>query len=108
MALKEFAQENNIRLLCFPDLDEVDELVALKTVQENFQKISRSIPEFSMVIQAKAYNKAGARKQHELKARVSGPKLKAFATALEWNFLTALQECMKELKKEVQKKAEKN
>jgi ribosome-associated translation inhibitor RaiA len=103
MVLKEFAQENNIKILGFPELDEIDEQIALKTVQENFEKISRTLPEFTLVLQAKEYNKAGARKQHELHARLAGPKGKAFSTALEWNFLTSLQKCLKELRQEVKK-----
>ena len=103
MVLKEFAQENNIRLLGFPELDEVDEQIALNALQENFEKISRTLPEFTLVLQAKAYSKLGPRRQHELHARLAGPKVKAFSTALEWNFLTALQDCLKELRQEVRK-----
>jgi len=61
------------------------------------------IPEFEMTIQAKEFNKAGARRQHELHARIVAPSKKIFATSVEWDFLTALQQCLKELKHEVLK-----
>ena len=103
MVLREFAQENRIKLLDFPSLDEVDELTAFKTVQENFEKVSRIVPEFEMTIQAKQYSKSGARRQHEVHARIIAPRKRFVATSVEWNFLTALQECLKELKHEVLK-----
>lgn len=105
MVLKDFARENRIRLLNFPDLDEVDEATALKTVRENFEKISNLVPEFEMTIQAKQYNKTGARKQHEVHVRVLAPRKQFIATVTEWNFLTSLQECLKEVRHEVLKKA---
>ncbi|MBS3058332.1 MAG: hypothetical protein J4478_02935 [Candidatus Diapherotrites archaeon] len=103
MALRDFAGENKIRLLGFPSLDEVDDAIAEKTVRENFEKISKWMPEFEATLQAKQFNKAGARRQHELHARLFAPRKKIFATATEWNFLTALQECLKELRNEAKK-----
>ena len=106
MALKKFAQENNIRLLDFPELDEIDELTALGTVKDNFEKISNVLPEFEMTIQSKEFgqkNKKGARKQYEVHCRIIAPKRKIVSTSTEWNFISALQESCKSLKLEVMK-----
>lgn len=106
MPLKEFAQEKGIRLLNFPELDEIDEETAFKAIRDNFEKISRIVPEFEMTVQAKEFGQAqkkGARRQHEVHWRILAPKKRAASTATEWNFISALQESGKEILREMMK-----
>jgi len=110
MPLKEFAQKNNIKILNFPELDEIDEQTAFKTVKDNFERISKIAPEFEMTVQAKEFGqeqKKGARRQHEVHWRVITPKKRNVATSTEWNFISALQESGKELLREILKASEK-
>ena len=105
MSLKEFAVQNRIKLVSFPALDEVDDITAEAAVSKFFLKMQKKLGSFDLTVQAKEFNKDRLRKQHELHSRLIAPKIMLSATATEWNFLSALQESLKDLEKEFNKKA---
>ncbi len=104
MGLRGFASENGIRLLGFPQLDEVDDETARKALEKGHARLLRHFFGFELVLQAKRFSASGSRKQHEVHARLMAPGVVLASTATGWNFLSALQESLGGLEKEAVKK----
>lgn len=92
----------NVELVHFPELDEIDSALAEKCVAKSLDKITRiaNKEDLKIKIQVRKYHRSAGRKEYEVHSRFDDPQLKMFSTAKNWNFLTALEDSMKILEGE--------
>lgn len=96
----------NIELVHFPELDEVDSALAEKCVSKSLGKVTRITKkdDLKIKIQVRKYQRSAGRKEYEVHSRFDDPQIKIFATAKSWNFLSALEDSMKILEGETVKR----
>ncbi|MDD3083523.1 MAG: hypothetical protein PHP82_00705 [Candidatus ainarchaeum sp.] len=97
---------DNIELIKFPDLDEIDSSILEKTFQRFLNKIS-IMPEDKLVLTSKEYAKGGLRKQHDIKAHLIYSGKSFVASEIGWQLLETVQNVLKKLEKEVLKSTSK-
>ncbi len=95
-----------IEFVHFPQLDEVDQSLAEKAISKSHQKIGRLAgrQDIKIKIQTRDYHRSSGRKEYEVHSRVDEPDFRIFSTAKSWNFLTALEDSLDCLNREVVKK----
>jgi len=93
----------NVIFSNFPEIDEVDRGLVQKNLETFFSKIS-FLDSPSLHINYKGYAKGGLRKQHEIHAKLTTSIDAVFASEVGWQLLEVLQNALKKLEKEVQKK----
>lgn len=96
----------NIELIKFPSLDEVDESILEKNFERFLAKFGFENND-KLTLSFKEYAKGGLRRQHEIKARLffSGKYFSASDTG--WQLLETIQNVLKKLEKEVLKSTSK-
>jgi len=87
----------------FPKLDGVDEGLLQQNLDSFFSKVS-FLTSPSLHISYKGYAKGGLRKQHEVHVKLTASKDVLFASETGWQLLEVVQNSLKKLEKEVQKK----
>ena len=97
----------NVIFVNFPALDEIDQGVAQKNLVSFFSKVS-FLEEPNLHVSYKGYAKGGLRKQHEIHTKLTTSTDAVFASEVGWQLLEVLQNSLKKLEKEVQKKHSKN
>ncbi len=92
---------SNVKLIKFPELDEVDSELFSKALAHFFKKVGDDV---SLQLSLKQYRKGGLRAQHEVhaKAVINGDSF--FAEHTDWQLLEVVQHVLKTLEKEVKKK----
>ncbi len=93
----------NVVVVNFPELDEIDVAIVQKNFESFFSKIS-FLNNVNLHLAHKEYAKGGIRKQHEIHAKLTTDRTTFFASETDWQFLEVLQNALKKLEKEVQKK----
>lgn len=101
--LREF---NNIKLVKFPKLDEIDDSIAEKALTRFVEKTVLSNTD-ELNLTYKEYSKGGLRKQHEIKARAVINSKVFVASETGWKLLDIFQDVLKKLEKEVLKSTSK-
>lgn len=97
--------ERSVRILNIPSIDDLDKSRVMDSINETYDKLSRMLhhtPE--LTVQFKDYRTTHGKHEHEVHSRLIIPGVKILSTAKSWNLLTALQEAMDELEREVRKK----
>jgi len=97
----------NVVFANFPELDGVDEVLLQKVLETFFSKVSY-LENPNLHISYKGYAKGGLRKQHEVHVKLTSSKGAVFASEVGWQLLEVIQNSLKKLEKEVQKKHSKN
>ncbi len=93
---------NNIQTSNFPELDEFDSAKANEAIESFYQKYARILSETPLLsLHHKEYSKEGKRKKHVINAKLSSSKKSIHFEAFDWNFLTALQNTLKGLLKQL-------
>ncbi|MCD6478819.1 MAG: CBS domain-containing protein [Candidatus Diapherotrites archaeon] len=106
--LKKARPERNIQLSNMPEFSEPDKKRALQRINTFYDKACKLLAgELFLSIHFKCYEKRGMRKKHVVHARLSGAGFNAKAQAQSWNALSALQNALDELSREIIKYREK-
>jgi len=93
----------NVELVHFPEVDEIDFALLAKSIEHFFKKIGAT-QEDQLKLTYKGYARGGIKKQHEIKAQLAlGGKIFS-ASDTEWQLLKVIQEVLKKLEKEVLRK----
>jgi hypothetical protein len=96
----------NVELVKFPKLDEVDASILEKSFERFLSKIVL-LEDDKLILTAKEYAKGGLRRQHEIKARLSISGKFFSASDTGWQLLETVQNVLKKLEKEVLKSTSK-
>lgn len=96
---------DNISLINFPELDEVDFEIASRSIKDSISRVSNSVGDnFSFSISVKKSANLGLRSKHFVSCKLSSPGLKLInSSSSGWLFLSTLQSSLKKL--EVEAKA---
>jgi CBS domain-containing protein len=106
--LKSTRPERNIQLSNTPEFSEPDKKRVLQRINTFYDKACKLLAgELFLAIHFKSYENQGMRKKHSVHARLSGAGFNAKAQAQSWNALSALQNALDELSREVIKYREK-
>jgi len=97
---------NNVELIKFPELDEIDDALMGKAFQRFLDKVGLN-DEDRLVLTSKEYAKGGLRRQHEIKARLIFSKKDFTASETGWQLIETVQNVLKKLEKEVLKSTSK-
>jgi ribosome-associated translation inhibitor RaiA len=89
----------NVEFVKFPDVDEADNLILVKSLTSFFKKV----PEGKLHLTHKSYNKGGLKTQHEVHGRFLLKGKEYFASVVSWEFLDSIQKVLDKLEKEVRK-----
>jgi len=92
---------SNVKLVKFPEFDEVDVKLFEGALDRFFKKID---PEAMLHMSLKQYKKGGLRMQHEIHAKLDLAGDRFFAEREGWLLLDVIQDVLKVLEKEVKKK----
>ena len=93
---------DNVKLVKFVELDEIDQGLFESALEHFFKKIG---PGSNLVLSLKEYKKGGLRSQHEIHAKLKLTGHEFFAERKGWLLLEVVQEVLKVLASEVKKKA---
>ncbi len=94
-----------IRVVNAPGFDSFERSKAEKAVLNAFDKISLLIQgDFELIVHFKQYEKQGKRKKFAVNARIATIGHSLQAEHVEWNALSALQQALKALEREVRRK----
>jgi ribosome-associated translation inhibitor RaiA len=94
---------NNLELVNFPEVDEIDNDLIVKHFERFFSKVNLSESDL-LKISVKEYARGGLKKQHEVKAHLSLDGADFVASETNWQLIKTIQDVLKKLEKEVQKK----
>ncbi|MBT4191872.1 MAG: hypothetical protein HOE11_01045 [Candidatus Diapherotrites archaeon] len=92
----------NVELIKFPELDEIDSALLDKNIEHFFKKVSSN--DVSLRLTCHDYARGGVKKQHEIKAHLILDGEAYFASDTTWQLLETVQNALKKLEKEVLKK----
>jgi ribosome-associated translation inhibitor RaiA len=92
----------NLELVNFPQVDEVDNDLIVKSFERFFSKINMSDAD-KLKLSVKEYAKGGIRKQHEVKAHLNLASKDFAASETNWQLIKTIQDVLKKLEKEVRK-----
>ena len=96
--------QRNIQLSNMPGFTEPDKERAVERINSFYDKATKLLgPDLILSIHFKSYEKQGMRKKHAVHAKISGAGFSAKAEASSWNSLTALQQALDALMKELTK-----
>lgn len=96
--------QRNIQLSNMPNFTEPDRERALERIYAFYDKAAKILASsITLSIHFKSYEKQGMRKRHAVHAKISGAGFNAKAEAASWNSLTALQQALDTLMKELTK-----
>lgn len=90
---------DNVELVKFPEIDEVDSALLGKSFESFFSKN----PDVKLHISYKGYNKGGLKTQHELHAKALLKGKAFFAEVISWKLLDGVQDCLKKIERELEK-----
>lgn len=91
----------NVKLVGFPEFDEVDEGIFSAALSRFFKKVGEDAV---LQLSLKEYKKGGLRSQHEVHAKLDLLGNRFFAERTGWLLLEVLQDVLKVLEREVKKK----
>ncbi len=91
----------NVKLVKFPELDEVDLELFNKAIAHFVKKVG---PDVELQLSLKQYKKGGLRAQHEIHAKAVLGRGTFFAEHTDWQLLEVVQRVLKTLEKEIKKK----
>lgn len=94
----------NVKLIKFPEVDEVDLALVEKSLTSFFKKVGEDA-KLSLVL--KEYKKGGLRAQHEIHGTLIVNGKSYFADYEDWQLLEVIQHILKVLEKEYLKKVSK-
>jgi ribosome-associated translation inhibitor RaiA len=90
---------DNVELVKFPEIDEVDSALLAKSFESFFKKN----PDVKLHISYKGYSKGGLRTQHEMHAKATLSGKSFFAEVVSWKLLDGVQDCLKKIQRELEK-----
>lgn len=90
---------DNVELVKFPEIDEVDSALLKKTFESFFNKN----PDVKLHISYKGYNRGGLKTQHEFHAKAILGRKSFFAEVVSWKLLDGVQDCLKKIQRELEK-----
>lgn len=97
--------EANVQFSNKPVLDEIDSAFLEKKMGNFLEKFSRKFSsEIFLQVHCKPENKKGTRKQHFIKMHLTGPGINLTAKVRDWKFLSAVQQGLKSLETEAEKR----
>jgi len=91
----------NVKLIKFPEFDEVDSALFSKALTHFFKKVG---VESELQLSLKEYKKGGLRAQHEVHARLAIKGKSFFAEYTDWQLLETVQQVLKKIEREFLKK----
>ncbi|MBI4043237.1 MAG: CBS domain-containing protein, partial [Candidatus Diapherotrites archaeon] len=98
----------NIQFVNLPELDEIDASQLHSEVEKTYDKFSKTVPNIEyLVVHVKAHSRAGqkhkegSRNQYTVHLRLAFDGKLCVTEAVQWNLLSALQESLKQLEREV-------
>ncbi|MFA5125658.1 MAG: hypothetical protein WC462_01495 [archaeon] len=94
----------NVKLIKFPELDEVDLALVSKALTHFFKKVGS---DSELQLSLKEYKKGGLRAQHEVHARLTINGKSFFAEYVDWQLLETIQNVLKKIEKEISKEINK-
>jgi ribosome-associated translation inhibitor RaiA len=92
----------NVELIKFPELDEIDSALLDKNITHFFKKVPSD--DVSLRLTCHDYARGGVKKQHEIKAHLILDGDTYFASDTTWQLLETVQNALRKLEKEVLKK----
>ncbi len=90
----------NVKLVKFPEFDDVDKELFSKTVNSFIKKVGEDC---ELQLSLKQYHKGGLRAQHEVHGKVFARGKSFFAEENGWQLLEVIQSVLHSLEKEVKK-----
>jgi predicted transcriptional regulator/ribosome-associated translation inhibitor RaiA len=102
--VKTGAVERNIQTANMPALDEVDLARVNSTIDAAYDRVKKSLnTTYFLLVHFKQYKQEGGKTKHSIHIHASGPGMNFKAESYSWNVLTALQDALGELEREIRK-----
>lgn len=97
--------EKNIQLANLPEIDEIDKSRVESLLCNCYDKLSKIVDNKVLLKAAfKDFRKAGAKTKHEVHLHFSAPGLEIMSSGTDWNLLSALEQAIAKLERELIKK----
>ena len=95
--------KRNIQLSNAPEFTEPDKKRVMRTLNAFYDKAAKILhtEDLMLLIHFKSHEKEGMRKKHSVHAKLDAPGFSANAKGHSWNYLTALQDALEALMKEI-------
>jgi predicted transcriptional regulator/ribosome-associated translation inhibitor RaiA len=102
--VKTGAVERNIQTANMPALDEIDLARVNSTINAAYDRVKKSLnTTYCLLVHFKQYKQEGGKTKHSIHIHASGPGMNFKAESYAWNVLTALQDALGELEREIRK-----
>ena len=95
-----------IKYVGIGSLEEADKFKLTKISEREFPKLTRHLPNGSLMLIIKKYSKTGKRHKYSLHAKIDDPDLKFKAESHEWDISKAAHKVFEKLEQEISHKTE--